>query len=386
MYRWNVFLLVVVIILGCGADLNAESTAKKVITVGVYDNPPAVYRENGQIKGFFPDIFGAIGDQIGVRFEYVWGPWDSIFDDVIDGKIDMIYDIARTRDRETFLDFNNETVFISWGVLYSRPDLKISSLLELAGKRIAVVKGDVYYEGHADSLKPVLDSFNIVCTYVETADFTEAVKATEDNRADVCVLNRTFADYNAKNIHLVQTPIIFKPIHVQIAFTRGSMTGKALIPHIDAALSKMKLNQDSVYFTVMHRYFTNYAEVEKLPAWIWKAALGVLACLLAVFVLAHNLLLRRTVKLRTQELELTNRELKEALANVKTLSGLLPMCVKCKKIRNDQGFWEQVEHYLAQHTDIELSHGLCQECADALYGNEDWYKTRKQKLAEKDAS
>jgi DNA-binding response OmpR family regulator len=56
------------------------------------------------------------------------------------------------------------------------------------------------------------------------------------------------------------------------------------------------------------------------------------------------------------------RELGEALANVKTLSGLLPMCGFCKKIRNDRDYWQQVEEYLARNSELTVSHGICPEC------------------------
>ncbi len=67
-------------------------------------------------------------------------------------------------------------------------------------------------------------------------------------------------------------------------------------------------------------------------------------------------------------------ELKEALAQVKTLKGLLPICAACKKIRDDKGYWNQIEGYIQKHSDALFSHGLCPECADKLYGEEDWYQ------------
>lgn len=59
--------------------------------------------------------------------------------------------------------------------------------------------------------------------------------------------------------------------------------------------------------------------------------------------------------------------LQEALAQVKTLSGLLPICSSCKKIRNDGGYWEQIETYIRDHSEAEFSHGICPECAKRLY-------------------
>ncbi len=60
-------------------------------------------------------------------------------------------------------------------------------------------------------------------------------------------------------------------------------------------------------------------------------------------------------------------ELQEALANIKVLRGLLPICSHCKKIRDDKGYWKQVEVYLREHTDAQFSHGLCPECLRKLY-------------------
>ncbi len=74
------------------------------------------------------------------------------------------------------------------------------------------------------------------------------------------------------------------------------------------------------------------------------------------------------------ELETRNRELQEALTRVQTLSGLLPICASCKKIRNDRGYWQQVESYLHEHTAVEFSHGICPDCAKRLYP--DFYKDK----------
>ncbi len=60
------------------------------------------------------------------------------------------------------------------------------------------------------------------------------------------------------------------------------------------------------------------------------------------------------------------KELQEALANIKKLSGLLPMCAWCKKIRDDQGYWKQVEAYVCEHSDAKFTHGICPECASKL--------------------
>lgn len=63
-----------------------------------------------------------------------------------------------------------------------------------------------------------------------------------------------------------------------------------------------------------------------------------------------------------QERERLIAELREALANVKTLRGMIPICSYCKKIKDDKGYWQQVADYMSQHSEAEFSHGACPEC------------------------
>jgi hypothetical protein len=66
-------------------------------------------------------------------------------------------------------------------------------------------------------------------------------------------------------------------------------------------------------------------------------------------------------------LESANKDLERALINIKQLSGMLPICASCKKIRNDKGYWEQIEAYFQDHSEVEFSHSICPECAEKLY-------------------
>jgi CheY-like chemotaxis protein len=72
-------------------------------------------------------------------------------------------------------------------------------------------------------------------------------------------------------------------------------------------------------------------------------------------------------KAREGELRRSNDALQKALRDVKVLRGLIPICASCKKIRNDGGFWQQVEEYIGEHSEAEFSHGICQPCAKKLY-------------------
>ncbi len=81
------------------------------------------------------------------------------------------------------------------------------------------------------------------------------------------------------------------------------------------------------------------------------------------------------------EVQLENKisELQDALDNIKTLSGLIPICANCKKIRDDKGYWNLIESYIQKHSKAQFSHSMCPDCMDETYGHEDWYQDMKGK-------
>lgn len=68
-----------------------------------------------------------------------------------------------------------------------------------------------------------------------------------------------------------------------------------------------------------------------------------------------------------EERERLIRQLQDALANIKTLKGLLPICFSCKQIRDDKGYWNQIDTYIRAYTEAEFTHGICPACAQKLY-------------------
>ncbi len=95
----------------------------------------------------------------------------------------------------------------------------------------------------------------------------------------------------------------------------------------------------------------------------WTFRLLVALAAIALVVLAHRLRVRR---LQARESQLT-REVNEALARIKVLSGLLPICSSCKRIRDDQQNWKPLESYIRSHSQAEFTHSICPSCAAALY-------------------
>jgi hypothetical protein len=96
----------------------------------------------------------------------------------------------------------------------------------------------------------------------------------------------------------------------------------------------------------------------------WFAGL----CIFLAGAVVFGLYRWRMWKLRRRERELQVR-VDEALAQAHVLSGLLPICAGCKKIRDDKGYWNQIEIYIRDHTDASFSHGICPDCSERMYGN-----------------
>jgi hypothetical protein len=66
------------------------------------------------------------------------------------------------------------------------------------------------------------------------------------------------------------------------------------------------------------------------------------------------------------------------LKKIRILEGMLPICASCKKIRDEKGYWKKVEQYIEENVGAKFSHGICEECAEKLYGKEEWYLKMKK--------
>jgi hypothetical protein len=95
----------------------------------------------------------------------------------------------------------------------------------------------------------------------------------------------------------------------------------------------------------------------------WDTIIRLISFLIIGYILAQ------IHKLLVEERKIS-KDLQEALNQVKTLSGLLPICAWCKRIRNDEGYWQQIDEYVKTHSDVKFSHGLCKDCAAKMKEDE----------------
>ncbi len=125
--------------------------------------------------------------------------------------------------------------------------------------------------------------------------------------------------------------------------------------------------------TVRQRKDGTFIDVSISSAPIYDAA-GNVAGRMAIVA---DITLRKHMEGEREKLIL---ELQEALANIKTLSGLIPICASCKKIRDDKGYWNQLEKYIIEHSGAKFTHGLCPECAEKFRSE---FKKEKNDLSKK---
>ncbi|MBN1935110.1 MAG: PAS domain-containing protein [Anaerolineae bacterium] len=129
---------------------------------------------------------------------------------------------------------------------------------------------------------------------------------------------------------------------------------------IDEEQEMMRTDQSVINqeYIVKNKFGTRWLRTTKVP---FHTPQGQVVGLVGI---SHDITELKTVQ---AERETLIAQLQDALAQVKTLHGLLPICAHCKKIRTEQGNWQQIEVYVRDHSQAEFSHGLCPECARKLY-------------------
>jgi len=133
-----------------------------------------------------------------------------------------------------------------------------------------------------------------------------------------------------------------------------------VIPGIQDADPELFNTYARVSLTGKHEKFEMF--VKALKVWF---SVSVYSPQKGFFVAIFDVITERKQAEKVQEKLI--HDLQKALSEVKTLKGILPICASCKKIRDDKGYWNQVESYVREHTEAEFTHGVCPECVKKLY-------------------
>jgi PAS domain S-box-containing protein/putative nucleotidyltransferase with HDIG domain len=271
------------------------------VRVGIYENEPKIFTdEKGNPEGFWTEIIGYISAEEGWTVEYIHLTWPEYQSKLSGGEIDIMPDVAYTEERSKVHDFSNEPVYTSWSRVYTRRDTGILSVLDLEGRKVAVLKGSVNVEG-PEGIKIIVRRFGVTCTFIETDSYISVFELVQKGEADAGVASKDFGYLNEQDYNLVDTAILFQPANIYFAFPKGSSLSAYLIERIDYHVKAMKEDQNSVYYLALAKWMGAHP-IEKpvMPSWvIWTlAAIGGVVLLLA----GGSFILRLQVRARTREL------------------------------------------------------------------------------------
>lgn len=288
-------------------------TPSEIVKVGIYDNKPKIYMEDGEVKGFFADIVNEIAKNENWEVEYVYGTWAEGLERLENNEIDIMVDVALSEERKEIYDFNTETVLINWAAIYTKSGVELDSFYDLEGKKVAVMKGGIHYIGPL-GIKNIVESFNIPnVEFVDVDIYADVFNLIDKGEVDAGIVNRIFGIYNEQDYNVARSNVVFNPVELRFAFTKGSEKNAQLITAIDSNLGEMKGDYNSVYYEAMKEYLAgSITKVEVTPEWVkttlmGAGAVGAIILIYIVSTTQYNVKLKRTVNERTKEL----RESKE---------------------------------------------------------------------------
>jgi two-component system cell cycle sensor histidine kinase/response regulator CckA len=299
----------------------------KTIKVGIYENEPKIFSEKEKPSGFWVELLNYIALEEGWNIEWVHGTWDECLQRLENGEIDLMPDVAYTKERNEKYDFQNETVFISWTRIYVPMGSKIQSLPDLDNKKIAVLKGSVNYVG-TDGIKELTEKFGINSIFVETNSYNNVFKLLEEKEVDAGVVNKNFGNSEEKEYKVKRTTIVFQPSDLRFAFPKKSSLTPLLISRIGYHIREMKADKSSVYYNLIERYFEGpITERFMVPLWIKKTMFAI--CGLLLFLVMVSIVSRFQVKKKTEQLKESEERYRRLFEN--SPEGILVAEVKNKR-------------------------------------------------------
>ncbi|HXD42635.1 MAG TPA: transporter substrate-binding domain-containing protein [Ramlibacter sp.] len=278
-----------------------------LVRVGVYQNAPEVdFAPDGRAQGIFVEVLDAIARSRGWSIEYVRGSFAEGLERLQGGRLDLMASVALTPARAKVLAFHQEPLVHTWAQVYAPRGSGIRTILDLSGKRVALLDGSVQQTFFAQLVR----DFDTNVTALPFKDNPSAMAAVLRGDADAFVPTASYGRYSARPAGLEDTAIIFAPMALYFAGAPGG--DPALLEAIDTSLRSMKADPRSVYFESLGRW-TKQGNPPTLPAWVsWAVAAG--ALVMAMLAAWAATLRRAAAKLRASEQQ--QRFLAEELTHI----------------------------------------------------------------------
>jgi len=274
----------------------------QVVRVGVYEDPPLVFTdEQGRYQGVYVDVLEAIAEKNGWTLRFVPGTFEEGLKRLERGEIDVMTAIAWSRERANRFDFTTKTVISSWGVVYTRGTLPVTSIFDLAGRVVAVERGDIYGE----EFRNLVENFGIDCEFIETDTIEDVFRAMNSGEADAGVVNRIFSARYEDLYNVHNTGFVFSPVDLRFAVPKG--LNRVILQILDFHLAEMHREPDSVLKMSVTRWVGGATVKEVVPPYmVWG---GILLAMAAVVLAVIGFRLRRKVHRGSLELSKSKEEL-----------------------------------------------------------------------------
>lgn len=264
------------------------------LTVGVYENEPKVFlNKEGQPTGFFVDIIEEIGRAEGWKIKYKIGAWGENLSNLDNSAIDIMVDVAYSEVRKDRWSFNKEPVLSDWFQVYVGTESKINSIVDLNGKKVAVLDQSV----QADALSGHMTKFGFNCELVLLPDYHKVFQLLAEGKVDAAVVNRFYGMAHLSP-SIKETGIIFHPTRLHFAAPQNA--NPLILGALDKHLLKMKGDRGSFYYKSLEKWFSETTAPYALPTWLKETIVG-LAFLIILFI-GLSLFLKIRVKQRTADL------------------------------------------------------------------------------------
>ena len=275
------------------------------VRVGLYENPPKMFtRADGSAAGIMVDILDQVARQEGWQVVYVACVWQECLRQLSTGTIDLLPDVAYTEQRHLEFDFHQIPALHSWAQVFRNEQVPIASILDLEGKRVAVLDGGVQEE----QFERLLHGFGLHVQMVPTRTYEDAFELASRGKVDAALTNRHFGDFNAARYGLLDTGIYFNP--TALYFATGHGRHAELLQALDQHLSAWVADSGSVYYAIL-RHWRDTPQEALVPRWLQHTllTLSVLLLVSGAFVL----FLRRRLHTRTRSLREMDSRLRSTL-------------------------------------------------------------------------
>ncbi len=292
--RW----LLLPILVATGLLGATSALATDALRVGFYDLRPLVFRDAaGKPQGLFVDVLSHIGQQENWALKFVHGTWTENLARLDSGEIDLLVSVSFSQERAKTMDFSRDAIATDWGLLYKRADSSWSSIADLSGARVSVLRGGIY----TNHFMRLAKQFDIKMQFVERESYADVIADVEAGRSAAGIGSNIVGMGLEDRAKVVRSGIVFSPIQVMFATKKGAHP--EIIARINHHVEKLKGDPGSVYFQYLARWI-DARPAAAMPTWVvyvGGATFGA-AILLALFVLVLKRQVRRkTAALRESE-------------------------------------------------------------------------------------